>query len=130
MTCATATPPQVKIDWKALSQRIGHADVAFAMKQYVQTDLEADRQAANTLAALIIGGTLARRLEREPPRQAAVPCLACVPGRRPGGLKRYPRIRTVGAPPRNNLPGRSPTGRRVKAQQSLVRCSERRLALS
>ncbi len=32
-----------KIDWKALSQRIGHADVAFTMKQYVQTDLEADR---------------------------------------------------------------------------------------
>jgi hypothetical protein len=30
-----------KIDWKALSQRIGHADVAFTMKQYVQADLEA-----------------------------------------------------------------------------------------
>jgi len=44
-----------KIDWKALSQRIGHADVAFTMKQYVQTDLEADRQVANTLAELIIG---------------------------------------------------------------------------
>ena len=29
------------------------------MKQYVQTDLEADRQAANTLAELIIGGSLA-----------------------------------------------------------------------
>jgi integrase len=48
-----------KIDWKALSQRIGHADVAFTMKQYVQTDLEADRQVANTLATLIIGGALA-----------------------------------------------------------------------
>ena len=48
-----------KIDWKALSQRIGHADVAFTMKQYVQTDLEADRQVANTLAELIIGGMLA-----------------------------------------------------------------------
>ena len=48
-----------KIDWKALSQRIGHADVAFTMKQYVQTDLEADRQVANTLAELIIGGSLA-----------------------------------------------------------------------
>ena len=45
-----------KIDWKALSKRIGHADVAFTMKQYVQTDLEADRQVANTLAELIIGG--------------------------------------------------------------------------
>ena len=32
-----------KIDWKALSKRIGHADVAFTMRQYVQTDLEADR---------------------------------------------------------------------------------------
>lgn len=29
------------------------------MKQYVRTDLEADRQVANTLADLIIGGTLA-----------------------------------------------------------------------
>ncbi len=31
------------------------------MKQYVQTDLEADRQVANTLAELIIGGSLASR---------------------------------------------------------------------
>ena len=45
-----------KIDWKALSKRIGHADVVFTMKQYVQADLEADRQVANTLAELIIGG--------------------------------------------------------------------------
>jgi len=29
------------------------------MKQYVQTDLEANRQVANTLAELIIGGSLA-----------------------------------------------------------------------
>jgi len=72
---ATAGPPEIdlhgvrhsyaaagrdaKIDWKALSHRIGHADVAFTMKQYVQTDLEADRQVANTLAELIIGGALA-----------------------------------------------------------------------
>jgi len=48
-----------KIDWKALSKRIGHSDVAFTMKQYVQTDLEADRQVANTLAELILGGSLA-----------------------------------------------------------------------
>lgn len=47
-----------KIGWKALSKRIGHADVAFTMKQYVQTDLEADREVANTLASLIIGGLL------------------------------------------------------------------------
>jgi integrase len=48
-----------KIDWKALSQRIGHADVAFTMRQYVQADLEAGRQVAATLAELIIGGLLA-----------------------------------------------------------------------
>src|SRR5438067_4950466 len=48
-----------KIDWKALSHRIGNSDVAFTMKQHVQTDLEADRQVANTLAELIIGGSLA-----------------------------------------------------------------------
>ena len=47
-----------EIDWKTLSKRIGHADVAFTMKQYVQTDLEADRQVANTLATLILGGAL------------------------------------------------------------------------
>jgi hypothetical protein len=29
------------------------------MKRYVQADLETDRQVANTLAELIIGGTLA-----------------------------------------------------------------------
>ena len=28
------------------------------MKQYVQTDLDADREVANTLAGLIIGGLL------------------------------------------------------------------------
>ena len=33
--------------------------MAFTMKRYVQTDLEADRQVASTLAALIIGGSLA-----------------------------------------------------------------------
>jgi len=53
------TGRDAKIDWKALSQRIGHADVAFTMKQYVQADLEADRQVANTLAELIISGSLA-----------------------------------------------------------------------
>lgn len=50
---------EAKIDWKALSARIGHADVAFTMKQYVQTDLAADRQVANVLAELIVGGSLA-----------------------------------------------------------------------
>jgi integrase len=47
-----------RIDWKALSKRIGRANLAFTMKQYVQTDQEADRQVANTLAELIIGGSL------------------------------------------------------------------------
>jgi hypothetical protein len=37
----------------------GPADVAFTMKQYVQTDLEADRRVATTLAELIIGGSVA-----------------------------------------------------------------------
>jgi integrase len=52
-----------RIDWKAPSSRIGHADVAFTMKQYVQTDLEADRQVANTLAELTIGGLLATTVD-------------------------------------------------------------------
>jgi hypothetical protein len=50
---------KARIDWKALSQRVGHSDVAFIMRQYVATDLEADREVVNTLAELIIGGTLA-----------------------------------------------------------------------
>jgi integrase len=54
-----------KIDWKALSKRIGHADVAFTMKQYVQTDLEADRQVANTLADLIVGGLLVTEVDAQ-----------------------------------------------------------------
>jgi integrase len=48
-----------KIDWKALSVRLGHADVAFTMKQDVQAGLEADRQVAHALAELIVGGSLA-----------------------------------------------------------------------
>ena len=44
--------------------RIGHAGVvAFTMKQCVQTDLEADREVANTLADLIIGGWLVSGIE-------------------------------------------------------------------
>jgi hypothetical protein len=54
----------------ALSKRIGHADVAFTMKQYVQTDLEADREVANTLADRIIGGLLMTEVDA----QAADPC--------------------------------------------------------
>jgi integrase len=48
-----------EIDSKALSSRIGHADVAFTMRQYVQSDLEVDRQVPATLAELIIGGSQA-----------------------------------------------------------------------
>jgi hypothetical protein len=33
------------------------------MKQYVQTDLDADREVANTLADLIIGGLLITGIE-------------------------------------------------------------------
>jgi len=33
--------------------------MAFTMKQYVQGDLEADRQVATALAELIVGGSLA-----------------------------------------------------------------------
>jgi hypothetical protein len=43
-----------KIDWKALSQRIGHADVAFTMRQYVQTDLDADRQVDGQMPSLAL----------------------------------------------------------------------------
>ena len=43
-----------KIDWKTLSKRIGQADVASTMKRYVQTELDADREVANTLADLIM----------------------------------------------------------------------------
>jgi hypothetical protein len=53
---------KARIDWKALSQRVGHSDVAFTMRQYVETDLEADREVANTLAELIIGGTFSSDL--------------------------------------------------------------------
>jgi hypothetical protein len=41
-----------KIDWKALSHRIGHSG------RGVQTDLEADDQVATTLAELILDGSL------------------------------------------------------------------------
>ena len=47
-----------KIDWKALSERIGHADVAFTMRQYLQTGLEVHRQVATALAELILGGVV------------------------------------------------------------------------
>jgi hypothetical protein len=60
--------PQVPL---ALSQRIGHADVALTMKQYVQADLDADRQVAATLAELIIGGSLTSAIARTAPATGA-----------------------------------------------------------
>jgi len=52
--------PQLRDRWPQRKNRleggIGHADVAFTMKQYVQTDLEANREVANTLADLISAG--------------------------------------------------------------------------
>ena len=41
------------------------------MKQYVQTDLQADRQVANTLAKLILGGMNPRPLGYEPSRHCS-----------------------------------------------------------
>ena len=57
-TCGTATATagrDAKIDWKALSRRIGHADVAFTMKQHVQTDLEADRHDRLSVHPVTVG---------------------------------------------------------------------------
>jgi hypothetical protein len=56
-----------KIDRRALSQRIGHADAAFTMKQYVQADLDADRQVTATLAGPIIGRSLTSAIARTAP---------------------------------------------------------------
>jgi hypothetical protein len=55
----TASRAAMRRSTGGLSRRIGHADVAFTMKQYMQADLEADRRVATTLAELIIGGSLA-----------------------------------------------------------------------
>src|SRR5215472_10727413 len=59
-----------KIDWKALSERIGHSDVAFTMRQYVQTDLDVHRQVATALAELILGGVLSDTGEEPVPRRS------------------------------------------------------------
>jgi hypothetical protein len=40
--------------------------VAFSSKRYVQTDLEADRQVANTLAELIIGSLASAQISGVP----------------------------------------------------------------
>jgi integrase len=46
------------VNWKTLSGRIGHSDVAFTMRQYVHTDLEADHVVARMLADLILTDVL------------------------------------------------------------------------
>ena len=46
------------VNWKTLSRRIGHSDVAFTMRQYVHTDLEADHVVARALADLILSDAL------------------------------------------------------------------------
>jgi hypothetical protein len=51
---AAGGPPKAE----PAADALGHADVAFTMKQYAQTDLEADRRVANTFAELIVGGAL------------------------------------------------------------------------
>jgi len=60
MMYVTATRPQATP--RSIGRRcpggVSHADVAFTMKQYVHTDLEADREVVNTLAELILGGLL------------------------------------------------------------------------
>ena len=45
------------------------------MKQYVQTDLEADRRVANTLAELIIGGARLHRDQND--RRCGLSALPC-----------------------------------------------------
>ena len=45
---------------RTLSERIGHSDVAFMMKQYVHDDPRTDRWVADTLAELIISGLVAQ----------------------------------------------------------------------
>ncbi|HEU5427999.1 MAG TPA: tyrosine-type recombinase/integrase [Actinocrinis sp.] len=47
-----------RADPKALSQRAGHASVAFTMTAYMHGDLDADRELAETMARLILPGAL------------------------------------------------------------------------
>jgi hypothetical protein len=54
----TTAGRDAKIDWKALSQRSATRMSGSLLKQYVQADLEGDRQVAITLAELIIGDLL------------------------------------------------------------------------
>ena len=60
------------VNWKTLSQRIGHADVAFTMRQYVHTDLEADHIVARVLADLILSKALLTGPDDEDPVSKSV----------------------------------------------------------
>jgi integrase len=45
-----------RVDTTALSQRVGHTSVRFTMETYMHGDLEADREVAHALAAVILAG--------------------------------------------------------------------------
>jgi len=47
---------RARLDTKALSQRAGHSTVSLTMETYMHGDLEADRQVAHDMAALILSG--------------------------------------------------------------------------
>jgi integrase len=47
---------RARIDWKALSERVGHASVAFTMGTYLDTNLDSDREVAQAIASLILSG--------------------------------------------------------------------------
>jgi hypothetical protein len=61
----------------------GLADVAFTMKHYVQTDLEAGRRVATTLAKPIIGGgpqradIVMKSRAHQVVKKVAGPCVVC-----------------------------------------------------
>ena len=59
-----------KIDWKALSHRIGHSDVVVHHEAVRPDRPGGDRQVANTLAGLIVGGLLASFEITETDREA------------------------------------------------------------
>jgi len=49
---------RAKVDPKALSRRVGHASVTFAMEVYGGEDLDDDRKVADTMAQLILPAVL------------------------------------------------------------------------
>ena len=71
------------------------AGVAFTLNQYVQTDLQAGRKAANTLTALIIGGSIASTQITDEPRTDQG---ATVGGDSGEAARRQPRFDRVSKP--------------------------------